>query len=985
MVKLNLLKLKEDTFLRKNLIELFNQNSNKKIIYIEGDAGSGKTTFLSMLFDKTTNYSFLTVSKLEKNKNVFLKSLINSLYKEKTKKFKIPQKELLNFIISFLNSIEKDFYLIIDDFHEISEDNEIVSLIKILMKNTNENIHLILSSRFKLQEEFYIDLLRERVFIISNELLKLTRDEIVYFFKFRNILIDKKDAEEIYKKSDGWIIYINLISKFYNKKSEIYDLKIIDKFFEDEIFSLLNDNEREILKIFTLKEVVPKNVVESFYDDGLKILKNLSNKNIFIEEEDNYFKIHPVFKEVVLNKFGKLDKNSSLKLARIYEKYRYYKDAFEIYILFKEYEDGVRIIEIWGLKLFESNDIYILEDLINSIPKRYYSEKIYLLLSDMEKIKGNYKKALEIVLKIDPTKLNKKEDRFLKFIKGELLYLNGEYKKAFKILNSFSFNNEYEIKRVQILAIIYHFLNNDNKFKKYMEKALILSQKKGDLYSETKILNDLVVGWYEPKGEIVESEIMLKKALSITNKNNLFLNPVITGNLAYIKEILGEYKEAEKIGSNALKIARKIGDKSKIIFILRILGSIYIKLNEFDKAKRVLEEALILTEDCPDPSRKIGILYNLSSLYESLNQYDKATLFAKEDLELTKKIGNEKFISQSYLNLGKIYLRAKEYEKSKNFLSMAKDIFEKFGYKLNLFETYLFLFLNPTLESSEKEKIKDKIFSILEEKDYSFYYKSILKKEELDFINQNIFKKKEKRFIVKTFGEFVLIRDRSEVNDDEWKRESSKDLFKYLIIKKGRALKDELYEDIFSNLSLKTQNNSLRVAISNLKRVLEQDLKRYEASKYLKIDKDLVYLNFSDFDIDLFEFENISQMAIEEKNLELILKAINIYKDRFLNEDRYKDFAIYKTYQLEEIYIDLLNLSSDLLFSLNKKEEALKNIKKSLEIDPFQDEILKKFFQFLIKSKKKVYAKKLYNEFKEKYKKNWNINISKIINLDKIL
>ena len=115
MVKLNLLKLKEDTFLRKNLIELFNQNRNKKIIYIEGEAGSGKTTFLSMLFDKKRNYSFLTVSKLDKNKNIFLKSLINLLYKEKTKKFKIPQKELLNFIISFLNPIEEDFYIIIDD------------------------------------------------------------------------------------------------------------------------------------------------------------------------------------------------------------------------------------------------------------------------------------------------------------------------------------------------------------------------------------------------------------------------------------------------------------------------------------------------------------------------------------------------------------------------------------------------------------------------------------------------------------------------------------------------------------------------------------------------------------------------------------------------------------------------------------------------------------------------------------------------------
>ena len=986
MYKYYLPKLKEDVYIRKKLVELFNKNSYKKLIYIEGEAGSGKTTLLSILFHNYENYSYFTSSGYDKNKNVLLKSILISLIKNEKLKFKIPQNELLNYIIKFLNNKRDEFYLIIDDFQEISEEIEIIETLKFIIKNTNENIHIILSSRYKLPESFYIDLLRERLFIINSDLLKLGKNELIDFFKFKKIKIDNKEIENIYKKSNGWILYVSLISKFYNSKLQIYDTKIIDKFFDEEIFSKLKEKEVKILQLFTICEIINKNILKEIDINGYKILEDLSNRNIFVEEDENFFRIHPVFKEEILNKYGLYDKEESLKIAKILGKLGFYKDSFYIYKILNDINKMVEILEKWGIQLIDKEEVYILEDLINSIPEKYYSQKLFMLISEIEKNKGNYKKSLEIITKIKDDKFNKKEKAYLNLLKGEIQYLNGNYNMASKILSSLSLHGFHEIKRLHTLGIINYFLNNDIGFKKCLEKALLLSEKYNDLYREIKIQNDLVVGWYEPKGEIFTSETILKKALLIAKKNNLTINPIILGNLAYLKDLLGEFEEGEKIGLNALKIARKSNDKSKIIFILRVLSSIYIKLGDLDKAKDLLEEALFLTSDCPDPSRKIGILYNLSFLYERLNQYEKSIFFAMEDLNLVKKINNKRFIAQSYLNLGRIFFRFKDYEKSKNYLLKATEFFEKSGFLLNLFETYLFLILNPTNNEYELEMLKNKIKSLIDNKGYTFYIKSILASNEEENFKKIFEMKKEKRFIIKTFGKFIFYKDGVEIKNNEWKRESVKDLFKYLIIKKGRALKDEIYEDLFPNLSLSSKYNSLRVSISILKRILEPDLKKYESSKYIKINKDLIYINFDEFYIDSYEFENISKIAIKERNPDLISKSMEIYKDRFLNEDRYKDFVIHKTLELEEIYINLLNLYGELsINSKNNKEKGFECLRKSLQIDPFQDEILKKYFDFLIKSKKKALAIKIYKEFKEKYKKNWDIDISKIINIDKIL
>lgn len=980
MFKYRLPKISEDIYIRKRLIDKFINISNKKLILIEGEAGSGKTTFLSMLFNNKSNYSYITCDIEDKNKNVFLKEILES-FSDRNFNFIIPRSELLNLLIERLNSFDKDLYLIFDDFHEIYGEDEIIETIKILIKETNPNVHFIISSRYKIIDPFNHFIIRDLASIIDSNEMKLSYKEVEEFFKFKKIKLRKVELQNIYEKSNGWILYLNLISKFFKENIKIYDFRIIEKFFENEIFSKLNENEVEALRIFTLVKKVNKKVFEKYDERTLSILKSLSDRNLFVEDRENFFYIHPIFEEIISKKFGLIKEKNYLKLAKILYKENCFYDSFSIYLKYKDYKSCLKVLEKWSIDLLEKDEIYKIEQLIKLIPEKFFNSNIFLILSEIERNKGNTKIALELIDRVNVEKLSKKFKKIYYLIKGDIKFYNGDYKESLKVLNKIKLKGNFEIRRLHRLGVVYYFLNDEKKCDIFLKKAIKIARDLKEHYREIKILNDYAVALYEPNGKLIEFDITFKKIFNSIQKYHLPYDSIVCGNIAYIKDIFGELDEGERFAKLGLKIAKREDNKLKIIYNLRVLGSIYIKKGEFEKAKEVLEEALALTEESQDPARKIGVLYNLSLLYEKLKDFDKAIFYALEDLNLTKKIGNERYIAQSYLNLGRIYSKFGKYLDSKYYLTKAKEIFEKLKPNLYLFETYIYLILNPIILSSEKKEYKEKIKESIESFGYGFYLKSILDENEIEFLNKELGLDKRKKFIVETFGEFKLIRDGKIVNEIEWKRKSAKDLFKYLLIKGGRALKDEIYEDIFPKLSLKSKELSLRVSISVLRKVLEPNLKRYEKSKLIKVNKDMVYLNLDEFLIDFYKFEELSKKGIKEKNINLINEAIKIYKESFLKEDRYKDFVIYKTNELEEIYKNLLNTLGEILFKENRKKEAIENLKRSLEIDPFQDEILKKFFEYLKSLKENISYNKIFEEYRNRYIKNWNIDITKIVKL----
>ncbi|MDI6860459.1 MAG: AAA family ATPase [Caldisericia bacterium] len=966
-------------FKTKRILDKLNLLLDKKLIFIEGRAGSGKTTLIKLLFESKDNFIYFSFNEEQKDFRFFLNSLLGKLTKDN---FSIPEKDKLNFILNLLEDYEEEFIIILDDVHFIYENKESIELIKKLIENTNQNIKFILASRYKLKEKFYDLILKFEVGIIDDKDLMLNEKEIKEFFEFYNIKIDKRKLDEIYKKSSGWILYLNLISKYYKGDLKLYDLNLIEKFFDEQILSKLSDKESDALKIFTLNETLNKYIIQNYNSNIYEIIKEIVSKNLFIEEVDDSFKIHPVLKEILIKKFGLLEKNFAFKIGELYENNNLFIDSLNIYFKYNEFYKAKEVIKRWGRQLFVKDEVNLIENYLNKLPTNIFDDDLFLIKVEIEKNRGNLKEAENLIKKINTKNLNLDFKKFYFITKGELLYKLGNYKQSLKLLKRFKFENNLEIKRMHLLAVVNFFLEKIQDFEKYINKAIKLAKETKEVYREIKLLNDMAVGLYEPRGMIHEFDLTFKKIEYLMNKNNIPGDPIIFGNIGYINLILGNLNLAEKYATHGLKFARKEDNKLKIIFNLRVLGTIYIRKKEFNKAKNCLEEALLLSEQSPDPSRKIGVLYILSMLYEKLGDFDKSIYYAMEDYKIVNKLSNSLFIAQSNLNLGRIYFSFKKFEESKKHLKEAAKIFEKLNANLYLFETYLYLFLNPLNFPAEKEIYKEKIIEMIKTYGYGFFIKSNFDKDLSNLILKEIESDLKKCYVVQTFGTFKLIVDGIEIKDKEWKRERVKNLFKYLLIKGGKALKDEIYEELFLDLPSKTREINLRVSLSILRKILDKESKK----PYILFQKrDLIYLNLDEFYIDFYIFEKLGNEGLEENNKQKILEALDIYKGKFLYEDRYKDFVIYKTNKLEDLYVKLLNRLAFILENENKIEESINLLKKSLEIDPFQDDILKRFFDLLKLKKKKFEYLKIYKEFYEKYKTNWDIDIDEIIKNSKIL
>lgn len=966
-------------FKLERVINKLNNLIDKKIIIIEGKAGSGKTTLIKLFFESKENFIYYCFNNEKRDFIFFLNSLLGDITKDK---FSIPEKDKIIYTINFLENYDENFIIILDDIHYIYENKESLEMLKKLIQNTSQNIKFILISRYKLKENFYDLILKYDVGVIDDKDLKLNEYETKSFFEFYNIKIEKRKLEEIYKKSSGWILYLNLILKYYRGDLELYDLNLIEKFFDEEIISKLVEKEKNALKIFTINETINKDVLLNFDKTIYETIKEIVSKNLFIEETDDSFKIHPVLKDLIIKKFGLLEKEIAIKLGKFYENNEDFINSLDIYLKYNELNRAKDVIKIWSKILFIKDEVNLIENYIKKLPLNIYDDDLILIKTEIEKNRGNLNEAKNLIKKINAKNLTYDFKKFYYFVKGELLYNLGNYKQSLKFLRRVKFENNLEIKRIHRIAIVNFYLENIIDFEKYINKAIKLAKEANEIYREIKLLNDMAVGLYEPKGLIHEFDLTLKKIEYLMNKNNIPGDSIVYGNIGYVNLILGNLEIAEKYSNLGLKLARKEDHKLKIIYNLRVLGTIYIRKKDFDKAKKCLEEALFLSEQSPDPSRKIGVLYILSMLYENLGDFDKSLYYAMEDFKLVNKLSNALFIAQSNLNLGRIYLSFKKFEDSKKHLKEAEKSFEKLNANLYLFETYLYLFLNPLNFPDEKRYYKDKIIEMIKSYGYNFYIKSNLDENLSELILKEIENDIKKKYVVQTFGTFKLIVNGIEIKNKDWKRERVENLFKYLIIKGGKALKDEIFEELFLDLPPKSRDIALRVSLSVLRKILDKEAKK----PYILFQKrDLIYLNLEEFYIDFYIFEKLANEALEENNKQKILEAINIYKGKFLYEDRYKDFVIFKANQLEDLYVKLLNNFSQILEKESKIDEAIKFLKTSLEIDPFQDDILKKLFEILKNKKKKIEYQKIYKEYHEKYKKNWDIDIDEIIKISKNL
>jgi hypothetical protein len=105
----------------------------------------------------------------------------------------------------------------------------------------------------------------------------------------------------------------------------------------------------------------------------------------------------------------------------------------------------------------------------------------------------------------------------------------------------------------------------------------------------------------------------------------------------------------------------------------------------------------------------------------------------------------------------------------------------------------------------------------------------------------------EVRIQVRTFGEFSLIVDSTRIETNKWRSKKALDVFSYLLLHYGQPVhKEVLIDFLWPNLDTHTGNRRLLNAVSELRKYLEPDAKRYARNSFVRHESGVYRLDFGE-------------------------------------------------------------------------------------------------------------------------------------------
>jgi tetratricopeptide (TPR) repeat protein/DNA-binding CsgD family transcriptional regulator len=166
----------------------------------------------------------------------------------------------------------------------------------------------------------------------------------------------------------------------------------------------------------------------------------------------------------------------------------------------------------------------------------------------------------------------------------------------------------------------------------------------------------------------------LQIARKVGNKAEIATN---LANIGKIQTLQGYYKEALQNMEEALAIDSESGDESMIAIDLNTIGRIYEAWGMFDKAAEYLKKALAINVKLNQEDKVAIRLSGLGLVYKAWGKHDIALDYFEQALTLDKKLKNNDKIALRHANIGSTYLAMGQTDKAITYLKLGLDFFEK--------------------------------------------------------------------------------------------------------------------------------------------------------------------------------------------------------------------------------------------------------------------------------------------------------------------
>ncbi|MBM7555870.1 BTAD domain-containing putative transcriptional regulator [Halanaerobacter jeridensis] len=960
------------------------QIKNYPVTIIQGVIGSGKTTALTNVLQKERfqNVSWYEIKSSITTPIQFWTMVYNSLIENNL----IPEESKVLFdsnniyqsldilIEDYLLPQEKEIYIVLDNFEIIKNNQVILETISYFIELSPAFVHVVISSRGQVKfTKLAFWKVKNKVLLIFGDEFQLNQKQIEEFcLEKHKLLLSSYESEMIFNKTDGWILAVDLladrISQRVRTEKIINDIgrecELLCDYLDFALLDYIEQQNSELNRFLVQSSILSKLEVEicnNFFqiNNSQQLIEKMITLGVPIKKTSkNTYEYNSTLKEVLESKLEELyDVNQLLiKAKEVYDQENKVEQLIDYNLKINNKAEIIKIIkdnaEVWlennnlaplqrAFEIFNENDLknhprllVYLGDMYNKSEEYHQAINKYQQAERICLSEGKNSTLVTVLFKITELLAFFNSNKCLDYIpklKRQQKYFSKQQKRSF-----------YKLKVVELII--------KGEFKDAELRVEKIKQNDIDAYRELKA-NILFAC-----GKFSQTEKLLEKIRFQDHSNYLMYHTIIMPALLYL--FTGKLFSAQRYIWDELSESncylKKLGEYYSTL-VYQLLG-----VHKVNYCRKQYTKFLEHTKDCP-----FGISWCKMAIYrelifwETLNG-DPEQALEYSDLALKEAVERKDILAQGMVLLlkGIAYYCLEQFSQAEEALSQAINELVASGAELHLFLALLGraeMFYQQDRFEEFKVEMKEAI-NIFKKNDYD---KFVLNRTSLfvrdpnmlvDLFNRaqiqgvetkdikQAFKKQKLKGIehspyymlkIKAFGNMELFRGRQKVEEDEWTRKKSKELFKLFLVHYGEFIsKEKICHFLWPDKKLKKATSSFYVVLNNLNKVLEPD-RESRTGPYFIVKKDNYYGLKKEFayyyDVSLFEEfirqgKNSNQDRIKMKFYQ---EAFEIYKNDFLIEDLSNNWIINERERLEKKYIDISEKLMKYYYDIEKYEKAI--------------------------------------------------------------
>jgi len=414
--KLNIPPVQPQMVRRHRLMERLQEGLKYKLILVSAPAGFGKTTLLSEWIHFSRPSIPATWLSLEKGENdpvrfwdYFVAALkilkptagetaLSLLHSPEL----YPTESMLTALINDLSNIQKDFVVVLDDYHLILAE-PVQSGIIFLLDHLPLKMHLIISTRVDPPLPLAHFRGKGTLLEIRADDLRFSQEEATSLLAVMNTpILSAESINTLNTKAEGWVVGLKMAALAMRREKDILAFiagftdsqRYIMDYLVDEVLQRQPDDIRDFLLKTSVLERLSAPLCDCItgHGGGREMLTRLEQANLFLVALDpsgEWYRYHHLFAELLHHQLELMSGAEEVaqlqqRASRWCEEHEFLDNAVRYALACQDWETAMRLIDVHGEQIYWRGESKTLIDWLQVIPDELLRThlRLYLLYAN---------------------------------------------------------------------------------------------------------------------------------------------------------------------------------------------------------------------------------------------------------------------------------------------------------------------------------------------------------------------------------------------------------------------------------------------------------------------------------------------------------------------------------------------------------------------------------------------------------------------------